>query len=361
MRRFAGWSALSALCIACAAAEESGAEPRGELGVLREALSETFSGTVAQDQVVRRGPFEVQTGSDLRVVLSGNGDADLYVRFGSRPTLTDYDCRPYEDDASEECVLTVPDNATDAFIDVRGYTSASYSLRVEHVARGSGGSTGGGGSGDGPSDGAFVIAVLGSSTPEGEGASSLANSWVGLLQSRLESVGDVSVVDLAVGGWAASDLLPGSGSPGNIDDALDEQPDLIVVAIAGSNDIDRGATTSTYLSNLTQVRDTASAAGVPTFFMGTLPKNMSDSERQLLADWNDVMRERFSTCWVPTDETYSPCFVDVFADLANEDLGVDPRYLASDGFHHNNAGHRVIFEDAIDVIEPYVCSLTECR
>jgi len=87
----------------------------------------------------------VQPGSQLRVTMTGTGDADLYVRFGSRPTLTSFDCRPYEGDASEECVLTVPATATTAFVDVRGYSASSYSLRIERVAS-SGGGTGGTGS-----------------------------------------------------------------------------------------------------------------------------------------------------------------------------------------------------------------------
>jgi len=305
----------------------------------------------------------VQPGSRLRAVLAGTGDADLYVRFGSPSTLTSYDCRPYKETSAEECVLTVPANATTAFVDVRGYTASTYSLSIERVASGGGsGGSGSGGSGSGSGSGAeFVIAVLGSSTAEGEGASSIANSWVGLLESALSDVANVSITNLATGGYTTLELLPGSGASGSIDAAIDEEPDLIVVGLAGSNDLDIGTSTTSYLSRLTQVRDKARAAGIPTFFVGTAPKDLSDSERLQLSDWNTRMRSSFSACWTPTNASYSPCFMDVFTDLANSDLGVRSQYVASDGFHLNDAGHRVIYEDALEIIEPYVCTVRDCR
>jgi leucyl aminopeptidase len=119
-------SALCALCIDCGATDESG----DDLGVLRQALSdapivETFSGTLARNTTASRGPFAVQPGSRLSVVLSGTGDADLYVRFGSRPSTSVYDCRPYEDTSAEQCLLTVPASATTVYVDVRGYSTTS--------------------------------------------------------------------------------------------------------------------------------------------------------------------------------------------------------------------------------------------
>jgi serine protease len=38
----------------------------------------------------------------------GTGDADMYVRFGSAPTTTTYDCRPYEDGNDETCSFPTP-------------------------------------------------------------------------------------------------------------------------------------------------------------------------------------------------------------------------------------------------------------
>jgi lysophospholipase L1-like esterase len=184
---------------------------------------------------------------------------------------------------------------------------------------------------------------------------------VSLLEHELSAEANVSISNLAVGGYTTLELLPGSGASGSIDAALAEQPDLIVVALAGSNDLDIGTSTASYLARLTQLRDKARAAGIPTFFVGTAPKDLSDNERLQLADWNDQMRSRFSSCWVPANSSYSPCFIDVFAGLASAELNILPQYDSGDGIHLNDAGHRVMFQYAVGIIEPYLCSVTECR
>ena len=75
----------------------------------------------------------VVPGSTFAAQISGSGDADLYVRFGSRPTSQAYDCRPYLNGSNETCSLTVPSGVTQAFVAVNGYSAASYNLRVEYV------------------------------------------------------------------------------------------------------------------------------------------------------------------------------------------------------------------------------------
>jgi hypothetical protein len=80
--------------------------------------------------------FPVSPGSSFRATIGGagaTGDADLYVRFGSQPGLTAYDCRPFLDVSNETCAVTVPPGASNAFVMVRGYSSATYRLRVTHV------------------------------------------------------------------------------------------------------------------------------------------------------------------------------------------------------------------------------------
>ncbi|WP_462172950.1 S8 family peptidase [Pseudoalteromonas xiamenensis] len=45
----------------------------------------------------------------LQVLLTGgNGDADLYVRQGVKPTITDYDCRPFQSGNNESCEFANP-------------------------------------------------------------------------------------------------------------------------------------------------------------------------------------------------------------------------------------------------------------
>jgi lysophospholipase L1-like esterase len=182
-----------------------------------------------------------------------------------------------------------------------------------------------------------------------------------LLESSLTSTANVSISNLATGGYTTLELLPGSGASGSIDEALQEHPDLIVVALAGSNDQSIGTSAATYLARLGQLRDVARAAGVPTFFVGTAPKDLSDSERFELADWNEQMRSRFNSCWVPASSSYSPCFIDIFSQLADSDLQIAQQYEGGDGIHLNDAGHRVIFNQAVGIIEPYLCTVMDCR
>ncbi|WP_257325311.1 S8 family peptidase [Pseudoalteromonas rhizosphaerae] len=54
----------------------------------------------------------------------GTGDADLYVRSGSKPTTSTYDCRPYKGGNSEECSIDSPTAGT-YHVMVRGYSAYS--------------------------------------------------------------------------------------------------------------------------------------------------------------------------------------------------------------------------------------------
>jgi secreted trypsin-like serine protease len=54
----------------------------------------------------------------------GTGDADLYVRSGSQPTTTTYNCRPYLSGNAESCSFSNPVAGT-WYVSVRGYTSFS--------------------------------------------------------------------------------------------------------------------------------------------------------------------------------------------------------------------------------------------
>jgi lysophospholipase L1-like esterase len=235
-------------------------------------------------------------------------------------------------------------------------------------ASGQGGEDAGGGhgaeGGDGPGQllPGFEIAVLGSSTAAGEGASS-SRGWVDLLERALAArvTGTFQLANLASGGYTTSNLLPDSGSSGNIDDAIERAPNLVVVALAGSNDLSNGVSTSTFLSRLATLRDTAAAAGIPVFFLSTAPKDLSNEEQRTLADWAAAIGEEFGTCWTPGEPRYSPCFIDVFGALASPSLGIAEEYGAGDGIHLNDAGHERIFEIAEPIVRAYVCSTTACE
>jgi hypothetical protein len=57
-------------------------------------------------------------------ISGGTGDADMYVRLGSAPTTTTYNCRPYTTGNAETCTFNAPTAGT-YYVNVRAY--AAYS------------------------------------------------------------------------------------------------------------------------------------------------------------------------------------------------------------------------------------------
>lgn len=71
--------------------------------------------------------------SVLEVSIDGsNGDADLYVRQGSRSTTTRFDCRPYTGTSQERCFIQAPAAGT-WHVSVRGYSAFSGARLVVTV------------------------------------------------------------------------------------------------------------------------------------------------------------------------------------------------------------------------------------
>jgi serine protease len=86
--------------------------------------------------------IDVPAGASNLVINTsgGSGDADLYVRFGSAPTTSTYNCRPYLSGNSETCTFSAPQAGT-YHVMVRGYSAFSgLSLTGSYTAGGGGGS-----------------------------------------------------------------------------------------------------------------------------------------------------------------------------------------------------------------------------
>ncbi|MEZ8061763.1 MULTISPECIES: M4 family metallopeptidase [Vibrio] len=76
--------------------------------------------------------FTVESASNVTVSMSGgSGDADLYVKSGSKPTTSSYDCRPYRPGNTEQCnVIAQPDVTYHVLL--RGYSNYSgLTLRLD--------------------------------------------------------------------------------------------------------------------------------------------------------------------------------------------------------------------------------------
>ncbi len=108
-------------------------------GVAVTGLSATTGNQLNYTMVVPAGA----TGLSF-AISGGTGDADLYVKFGSAPTLTSYDCRPYITGNNETCNIATAQAGT-YYVMLNAYASFSgVSLVGKYTAGGGGG--GGGGS-----------------------------------------------------------------------------------------------------------------------------------------------------------------------------------------------------------------------
>ncbi|MEL4892422.1 S8 family serine peptidase [Xanthomonas protegens] len=77
---------------------------------------------------------KVPSGASSLVVTTsgGSGDADLYVRFGSAPTDSAYDCRPYKNGNNESCTFNSPQAGT-YYVRVKAYSTFSgVSLKADY-------------------------------------------------------------------------------------------------------------------------------------------------------------------------------------------------------------------------------------
>ncbi|GAA6170752.1 hypothetical protein NBRC116592_04220 [Colwellia sp. KU-HH00111] len=59
-----------------------------------------------------------------QLLSGGTGDADMYIRRGSQPTSSTYDCCPYKSGNNESCSFS--NTAADTWhIGIYGYSAAS--------------------------------------------------------------------------------------------------------------------------------------------------------------------------------------------------------------------------------------------
>jgi hypothetical protein len=86
----------------------------------------TEGGAVARNEEHRFETAVLPQGT-YRFEMTGSGDADLYVRIGNAPTVSEYDCRPYKASSNETCDVELPGDAP-IHVMVRGYSDAEYQL-----------------------------------------------------------------------------------------------------------------------------------------------------------------------------------------------------------------------------------------
>ena len=81
--------------------------------------------------------------TNLSFTMSGGtGDADMYVKFGSAPTDSSYDCRPYKSGNAETCTFATPSAGT-YYVRLKAYSAFSgVSLLADYTTGGGGGGGG---------------------------------------------------------------------------------------------------------------------------------------------------------------------------------------------------------------------------
>lgn len=127
-------AAFTAVGVSCAGGGGGG----GTLtkGVTVTGLSASTGGEVVYTLQVPSGA------SNLVFTMSGGtGDADMYVKFGSTPTDSSYDCRPYKSGNAESCTIATPSAGT-YYVRLKAYSAFSgVSLVGDYSTGGSGGTT----------------------------------------------------------------------------------------------------------------------------------------------------------------------------------------------------------------------------
>ncbi|MEL6447255.1 MAG: S8 family peptidase [Pseudomonadota bacterium] len=131
---------------AAAVAAITGGGGGGGDGVLENGVAET--GLAGSTGAELRFTLEVPSGaSNLSFQISGDsGDADLYVRFGSPPTTSSYDCRPWLNGNNETCGISNVQAGT-YHVMVRAYSTFSGVALTASFDEPSGGGGAEGGSG----------------------------------------------------------------------------------------------------------------------------------------------------------------------------------------------------------------------
>lgn len=98
------WSAISGVSLTGTFTPESTTNPNDN--VLENGVTKANLGAAATTDIVFT--MEVPAGAtDISFVTSGgSGDSDMYVKFGSIPTDSTYDCRPFLNGSNESCTGT---------------------------------------------------------------------------------------------------------------------------------------------------------------------------------------------------------------------------------------------------------------
>jgi acyl-CoA thioesterase I len=189
-----------------------------------------------------------------------------------------------------------------------------------------------------------TLAVLGSSTAAGTGASQPSRSWVGLLQAWLAKTKGENIINLAAPGVLSTSALCTQHvnsniseliSPTrNVDRALKLGATHFILAFP-SNDTTHGMPAEQTISNFLDMRQCAQSNNkVRIAVMSSLPRDgLTKQQSATLVHIDTAMHKEFGRCYLNVRSA--------LADANNENIRHD--LSAGDGVHFNDAGHAIIF------------------
>jgi acyl-CoA thioesterase-1 len=175
-----------------------------------------------------------------------------------------------------------------------------------------------------------AVAVMGSSTAMGVGASA-GNGWVDRVRAAAKAAcPDITVSNLAVSGSNTSQGLA------HLDAALALKPVLVLVQYP-SNDAASRYPLSGTLANLATIRDGIRASGAVAVILGPFPRGFTDPVRvALMTGLRDAM-----------PAIAAPHHIDLWSDLAATDSQVVAAFASGDGVHLGDAGHALIADKVL--------------
>lgn len=189
----------------------------------------------------------------------------------------------------------------------------------------------------------FVIAVIGSSTAQGVGATPIDSSWVDLTKFYFKGLGEIDTVyNIALGGQTTydgmpSDFAPPTGRPApdlttNVTKALSYNPDVVLINFP-TNDAAADYTLAETMSNLRTIYRAVTDAGKIAFVTTSQPRtSIATVQQELLKTMRDSVMMEFTTFGL---DFYTPI-------VAADSLDINPIYDFDDT-HVNDAGHQQLF------------------
>lgn len=180
-----------------------------------------------------------------------------------------------------------------------------------------------------------VLLVVGDSLSAGYGLASVADSWVSLLQQRLQREGyGIRVVNASISGDTTR------GGAARLPAALERHEPVAVVIELGGNDGLRGFPLEEMRDNLENMITASQAKGADVLLLGIMiPPNYGQR-------YTDAFQAQF----VELSQRYEVSLVPFFL----EDVALRPDLMQSDGIHPNEAAQPLMLERVWPKLETVV-------